>query len=52
VAFGCFKLAVALEGIHARYLRRETLGGGFEREEPAVPVLIDRAHRVLDSYVA
>jgi aminoglycoside phosphotransferase (APT) family kinase protein len=49
VAFGCFKLAVVLEGIHARYLRRQTVGDGFEREGPAVPVLIDRAHRVLDS---
>jgi aminoglycoside phosphotransferase (APT) family kinase protein len=52
VAFGCFKLAVVLEGIHARYLRRETVGSGFEREGPAVPVLIDRAHRILDSYAA
>jgi aminoglycoside phosphotransferase (APT) family kinase protein len=49
MAFGCFKLAVVLEGIHARYLRRQTVGDGFEREGPAVPVLIDRAHRVLDS---
>jgi aminoglycoside phosphotransferase (APT) family kinase protein len=48
VAFGCFKLAVVLEGIHARYLRHETVGDGFEREGPAVQVLIDRAHRVLD----
>jgi aminoglycoside phosphotransferase (APT) family kinase protein len=52
MAFGCFKLAVVLEGIHARYLRRQTVGDGFEREGPAVPVLIDRAHRVLDSYAA
>ena len=52
MAFGCFKLAVVLEGIHARYLRRQTVGGGFEREGPAVPVLIDRAHRVLDSCAA
>jgi aminoglycoside phosphotransferase (APT) family kinase protein len=52
MAFGCFKLAVVLEGIHARYLRRQTVGGGFEREGPAVPVLIDRAHRVLDSFAA
>jgi aminoglycoside phosphotransferase (APT) family kinase protein len=49
MAFGCFKLAVVLEGIHARYLRHQTVGEGFGRAGPAVPVLIDRAHRVLDS---
>ncbi len=49
VAFGCFKLAVVLEGIHARYLQRKTVGEGFEREGPAVPKLIERAHRVLDA---
>jgi aminoglycoside phosphotransferase (APT) family kinase protein len=48
IAFGCFKLAVVLEGIHARFLRRQTVGEGFEREGPAVPVLINRAHRMLD----
>jgi aminoglycoside phosphotransferase (APT) family kinase protein len=49
MAFGCFKLAVVLEGIHARFLQRQTVGEGFEREGPAVPVLIERAHRMLDS---
>ena len=49
VAFGCFKLAVVLEGIHARYLQRKTVGEGFEREGLAVPVLIERAHQMLDS---
>jgi aminoglycoside phosphotransferase (APT) family kinase protein len=48
MAFGCFKLAVVLEGIHARYLQHKTVGEGFEREGPAVPVLIERAHRLLD----
>jgi aminoglycoside phosphotransferase (APT) family kinase protein len=48
VAFGCFKLAVVLEGIHARFLLNQTVGEGFEREGPAVPKLIERAHRVLD----
>jgi aminoglycoside phosphotransferase (APT) family kinase protein len=48
MAFGCFKLAVVLEGIHARYLQRKTVGAGFEREGPAVPVLIRRAHQMLD----
>jgi aminoglycoside phosphotransferase (APT) family kinase protein len=49
MAFGCFKLAVVLEGINARFLQGQTVGEGFEREGPAVPVLIDRAHRMLDS---
>jgi aminoglycoside phosphotransferase (APT) family kinase protein len=49
MAFGCFKLAVVLEGIHARYLQRKTVGEGFEREGRAVPLLIDRAHQMLDS---
>jgi aminoglycoside phosphotransferase (APT) family kinase protein len=48
MAFGCYKLAVVLEGIHARFLQRKTVGEGFEREGPAVPVLIERAHRMLD----
>ena len=49
IAFGYFKLAVVLEGIHARYLLHQTVGEGFEREGPAVPVLIERAHRMLDT---
>ena len=49
IAFGYFKLAVVLEGIHARYLLHQTVGEGFEREGPAVPVLIARAHHMLDS---
>jgi aminoglycoside phosphotransferase (APT) family kinase protein len=49
VAFGCFKLAVVLEGIHARFLQNKTVGAGFEREGHAVPVLIERAHQMLDS---
>lgn len=48
MAFGYFKLAVVLEGIHARYLQGKTVGEGFEREGPAVPVLIARAHQMLD----
>jgi len=48
MAFGCFKLAVVLEGIHARFLQHQTVGEGFEREGPAVPLLIARAHRLLD----
>jgi aminoglycoside phosphotransferase (APT) family kinase protein len=49
IAFGYFKLAVVLEGIHARYLLRQTVGEGFEREGPAVPILIARAHHMLDT---
>ena len=48
MAFGCFKLAVVLEGIHARFLQNKTVGEGFEREGPAVPRLIQRAHHLLD----
>jgi aminoglycoside phosphotransferase (APT) family kinase protein len=49
VAFGYFKLAVVLEGIHARYLQHQTVGEGFEQEGFAVPLLIARAHQVLDA---
>ncbi len=49
IAFGYFKLAVVLEGIHARYQQGKTVGVGFEHEGPAVPLLIARAHEVLDS---
>ncbi len=51
MAFGCFKLAVVLEGIHARFLQKKTVGEGFEREGPAVASLIQRAHRLLDEGV-
>ena len=49
IAFGHFKLAVVLEGIHARFLQNKTVGEGFEREGQAVPVLIARAHHMLDT---
>ena len=49
VAFGFFKLAVVLEGINARYLQHQTVGEGFDQEGLAVPVLIARAHEVLDT---
>jgi aminoglycoside phosphotransferase (APT) family kinase protein len=49
MAFGCFKLAVVLEGIHARFLQGKTVGEGFEREGFAVPALIERAHQMLDT---
>ncbi|TDC38618.1 phosphotransferase family protein [Actinomadura sp. KC345] len=49
VAFACFKLAVILEGIHARYLQNATVGEGFEQIGGGVPVLLERAHRTLDT---
>ncbi|MGP4029665.1 phosphotransferase family protein [Actinomadura sp. 3N407] len=49
VAFACFKLAVILEGIHARYLQKATIGEGFEQIGEGVPILLDRAHRTLDT---
>ncbi len=52
MAFGCYKLAVVLEGIHARFLQRKTVGEGFEREGQAVPALIERAHQLLDKGLA
>ncbi|MBV9207874.1 MAG: phosphotransferase [Actinobacteria bacterium] len=48
VAFGYFKLAVVLEGIHARFQQGKTVGEGFEQEGLVVPTLIARAHEVLD----
>jgi len=47
MAFGYFKLAVVLEGIHARYLQHQTVGEGFEQEGLIVPTLVARAHDVL-----
>jgi aminoglycoside phosphotransferase (APT) family kinase protein len=49
IAFGYFKLAIVLEGIHARFLLHQTVGEGFEREGQAVPALIERAHQMLDT---
>ncbi|MEV0378787.1 phosphotransferase family protein [Nonomuraea sp. NPDC050643] len=48
VAFGNFKLAVIVEGIHARFRQGKTVGEGFDRIGSAVPTLITRAHRMLD----
>ncbi|WP_019630193.1 phosphotransferase family protein [Actinomadura atramentaria] len=49
VAFACFKLAAILEGIHARFLQNATVGEGFAEIGDAVPLLLDRAHAILDS---
>ncbi|MEU7983443.1 phosphotransferase family protein [Streptosporangium canum] len=48
VAFGNFKLAVIVEGIHARFMQGKTVGEGFEHVGASVPTLIARAHRALD----
>ncbi len=49
MAFGCFKLAVVLEGIHARFLQHKTVGEGFDRQGEVVPALIERAHQLLNA---
>ncbi|MEO3827380.1 phosphotransferase family protein [Actinomadura sp. B10D3] len=49
VAFACFKLAVILEGIHARYLQNATVGEGFDQIGTGVPLLLERAHATLDA---
>lgn len=49
MAFGYFKLAVVAEGINARYLKKQTVGENFDQEGKVVPLLIARAHDVLDS---
>jgi len=48
MAFGCFKLAVVLEGIHARFLQHATVGEGFDHIGDGVPLLVGRAHALLD----
>jgi aminoglycoside phosphotransferase (APT) family kinase protein len=40
VAFGYFKIAVILEGIHYRYVQGQTVGPGFDRIGEVVPPLI------------
>lgn len=47
-AFGVFKLAVILEGVHARYLAGATVGEGFETMGSYVPVLAERAAALLE----
>jgi len=47
-AFGFFKLAVILEGIHARFLQGKTLGEGFEGIGERVPPLIMASMWVLE----
>lgn len=47
-AFGCFKLAVVLEGIHARFLQGKTVGDGFEGIGERVPSLVSLGFSILE----
>jgi aminoglycoside phosphotransferase (APT) family kinase protein len=47
-AFGFFKLAVIVEGIHARFLQGKTLGEGFDGIGERVPPLVALGLSVLD----
>lgn len=42
-AFTDFRLAVILEGVHARYLAGRSMGEGYDRVGPSVPRLVERA---------
>ena len=42
-AFTDWRLAVILEGVHARYLAGRSMGAGYDRVGPAVPLLVERA---------
>lgn len=42
-AFTDFRLAVILEGVHARYLAGSSMGEGYDRVGPSVPRLVERA---------
>ncbi len=46
-AFGVFKLAVIIEGVHARFLAGATVGEGFERFGRFVPELAEQAAELL-----
>jgi aminoglycoside phosphotransferase (APT) family kinase protein len=41
--FTDFRLAVILEGVHARFLAGQSMGEGYDRVGPSVPKLVDRA---------
>lgn len=43
VAFADLKVAVILEGIHARYLRQQTAGESFDEVGPMIAPLLERA---------
>jgi aminoglycoside phosphotransferase (APT) family kinase protein len=46
-ALGAMKLAVILEGVHARYLGGQTLSAGYDSVGPAVPVFTARGLELL-----
>jgi aminoglycoside phosphotransferase (APT) family kinase protein len=50
VAFGYFKLAVILEGIHYRYVQGKTVGEGFDTVGPAVAPLAAAGLSSLDGW--
>jgi aminoglycoside phosphotransferase (APT) family kinase protein len=47
LALGAMKLAVILEGVHARFLGGQTVSTGYEAAGPAVPLLVARGLRLL-----
>jgi aminoglycoside phosphotransferase (APT) family kinase protein len=47
-ALASMKLAVILEGVHARFVSGRTVGPGYELAGPAVAGLVQRAHTLLD----
>lgn len=49
MALAWMKLAVICEGVHARYLGGQTVGPGYEKVGPAVPMLAARGLRALRS---
>jgi aminoglycoside phosphotransferase (APT) family kinase protein len=49
LALAGMKLAVICEGVHARYLGGQTVSEGYDRVGPAVPLLVSRALKALDS---
>lgn len=47
MALAWMKLAVICEGVHARYLGGQTVGAGYEKVGPAIPLLAARGLRAL-----
>jgi aminoglycoside phosphotransferase (APT) family kinase protein len=43
VALAAYKLAIIIEGIHARYLMGKTVGDGFENIGAGVEVIVQSA---------
>jgi aminoglycoside phosphotransferase (APT) family kinase protein len=48
LGFSAMKLAVILEGVHARYLNGQTVSAGYEQAGQAVPALVARGLAQLD----